>query len=113
MSIIPYEERVEYYRQWHLKHKVRRLAEKREREKRYKEEFDALMSELKSRPCTDCNRRFPPCAMDFDHVRGKKSRVVSAMRKEPIGTVKREVAKCELVCACCHRIRTHARGYRR
>ena len=27
-----------------------------------------LLDQLRDRPCADCGGRFPPCAMDFDHV---------------------------------------------
>lgn len=51
--------------------------------------------------------------MQFDHVRGEKAftighavRVVS--RIEALLT---EIEKCDVVCANCHAIRTHERGY--
>lgn len=61
------------------------------------------------RPCTDCGNVFPPECMDFDHVRGKKFRKLSAMCYYSDAILLKEVAKCELVCANCHRIRTEAR----
>lgn len=63
-------------------------------------------------PCTDCGHTFPPVAMDFDHVRGEKKYHISAMVNtllRPLDEIVAEIAKCELVCACCHRVRTQLR----
>jgi len=61
-------------------------------------------------PCHDCKRRFPHFVMDFDHVRGeKKFTIGKGTAKYSIEQLKTEVAKCDLVCANCHRIRTYTR----
>lgn len=69
-------------------------------------------------PCYDCHVLFPAICMDFDHVRGTKVRDISAMLASTSASKTRilaEIAKCELVCANCHRIRHEARrlGYTR
>lgn len=47
--------------------------------------------------------------MEFDHVKpGKKARVASLL-DHALKTIEKEISLCELVCACCHRIRTIAR----
>ncbi len=79
------------------------------RRRRSKLANQKLVRTLKSKPCTDCKKKFPPVAMDFDHVRGKKYKNISALMVYPLEVLKREVAKCELVCAVCHRIRSHKR----
>jgi hypothetical protein len=63
-----------------------------------------------SNPCSDCRNFYPYYVMDFDH-RGEKMKNVSQMRSSPLWKIKEEVAKCDLVCANCHRHRTHERGY--
>lgn len=71
----------------------------------------ALLAKCRDKPCADCGNRFPTCAMDFDHVRGEKSFTVSS---QPGATMKRllaEIAKCDVVCAVCHRIRTWNRSH--
>lgn len=62
-------------------------------------------------PCADCNRHMPHYVMDFDHVTGEKTRDVSALVAAPasIKTIQAEIEKCEVVCAICHRVRTHFR----
>jgi hypothetical protein len=67
----------------------------------------AMIRELKSVPCADCGGCFPYYVMDFDHVDGEKLDIVSSLVHR--GSVRRlvaEIAKCEVVCANCHRIRT-------
>jgi len=63
----------------------------------------------------DCGKKFPSCAMDFDHVRGKKLFGVNnaAVRHHTLAALKRELAKCELVCSNCHRVRTESRRRKR
>lgn len=49
--------------------------------------------------------------MDFDHVRGEKKYNIGSMVGRGLSPklIDEEVAKCELVCSNCHRIRTYAR----
>jgi hypothetical protein len=60
-------------------------------------------------PCMDCGKFYHYYAMDFDHVRGQKVRDISDMWGAPIEKIKEEIAKCDLVCATCHRLRTWKR----
>lgn len=71
------------------------------------------LNELKSQPCMDCGGSFPPECMDFDHVRGEKVGGVSSLFTLSRTRAVAEIAKCELVCSNCHRIRTKARRVRR
>jgi hypothetical protein len=61
--------------------------------------------------CRDCGYRAHPAALDFDHVRGDKVANVSVLvnRGFPAAAVRDEVAKCDVVCANCHRVRTATR----
>lgn len=64
----------------------------------------------KSRPCEDCGREYPPCAMDFDHVDPEtKTACVGQMAGGTISisTLMSEIRKCRLLCANCHAIKTH------
>jgi hypothetical protein len=77
-------------------------------------EWRRRMNEIKSRPCTDCANRFPPHVMDFDHMDGSEKvlNLAAMMRRNfSWSTIKAEIAKCELVCANCHRMRTYRRKY--
>ena len=48
--------------------------------------------------------------MDFDHIRGKKLHNVAWLVNVSERRLLEEIAKCDLVCANCHRIRTARRG---
>jgi hypothetical protein len=63
-----------------------------------------FVASLKNVPCADCGGMFHYCQMDFDHVRGEKLGGVSRMNTKE--AILEEVAKCEVVCANCHRERT-------
>ena len=69
------------------------------------------LRDLKTKtPCVDCGINYPYYVMDFDHVRGQKHanvmELVSTLSKKKIDE---EIAKCEIVCSNCHRIRTYMR----
>lgn len=63
-----------------------------------------------SEPCEDCHRYFPAYVMDYDH-RDPTTKIatISKITKEAktVAEVWDELDKCDLVCANCHRIRTH------
>lgn len=69
-----------------------------------------LLDIEKNKPCTDCKNKFPSVCMDFDHVRGHKVAGVSKLLARSWEVIKQEIAKCDLVCANCHRIRTMTRA---
>ncbi len=111
------EQNPTYFRDWHRRNKHRLEKQKESPEtikakgrRRYANErmwFDSL----KTGPCADCGKMFEPCVMDYDHQDGKDKCFCVGQR---IGRYSRkrllaEMAKCDLVCACCHRSRTVAR----
>jgi hypothetical protein len=63
-------------------------------------------------PCTDCGRYYPHYVMEFDHLPQyeKKFLVSLGCVQRKIDLIKAEMAKCELVCSNCHRVRSHTRG---
>ncbi len=63
---------------------------------------------LKKGPCFDCKGSFHPRQMDFDHLHGKQMNISSMILYSKV-RIDLEVAKCDLVCSCCHRIRTVSR----
>lgn len=70
-----------------------------------------IVIDLKNKPCTDCKNTYPYFVMDFDHIKGKKRFNISeaTQKYRSIPRLMEEIAKCELVCANCHRIRTYGR----
>ena len=59
--------------------------------------------------CADCGFRENVAALDFDHVRGEKLFDVGAFNGA-MEKLMAEIAKCEVVCANHHRIRTVTRA---
>lgn len=73
-----------------------------------RERLKQIVIEAKDIPCADCGVKYPSYVMDLDHVRGTKVAGVSSMVVSGYSEkrVREEIAKCEVVCANCHRIRT-------
>jgi hypothetical protein len=69
-----------------------------------------LIIEAKSKPCADCGKSYHYCVMDFDHVRGEKTGSIAKMAMQSHKILLDEIAKCDVVCANCHRLRTQFRG---
>ena len=70
----------------------------------------AYLDQEKNRPCADCGREFPSYAMDFHHREGaqKDSNLADLIKRNVSWKrLREEVAKCDVVCAVCHRIRHH------
>jgi hypothetical protein len=68
-----------------------------------------LRDELKSKPCADCSESYPPYVMDFDHKSGKEFCIAKCAGRVSRRRLLKEAAKCDVVCANCHRERTHQR----
>jgi ribosomal protein S14 len=63
-----------------------------------------------SRPCADCGRAYPYWMLDWDHLRDKKFAISKTSGKMVTRVeMDEEMSKCEVVCANCHRHRTHCR----
>ena len=63
-------------------------------------------------PCADCGRVFPHQVMQWDHKPGfeKLGDISEDFAGRTRDEVLAEIAKCDLVCANCHAIRTFSRS---
>ena len=99
-----------YDQDWYGRNEKAQKERTRLRNRRIQTENAKRVDEYKSStPCMDCGGLFPACAMDFDHRDFlSKDSPVSDLRRSANSWSKitNEIAKCDLVCACCHRIRT-------
>jgi hypothetical protein len=79
--------------------------------KAWRHRNNAWIRSLKDEPCLDCGGKFHYSAMQFDHVRGEKKFAISLAMSTTYSKerVLEEIAKCDLVCANCHAIRTWQR----
>ncbi|MDQ3062765.1 MAG: hypothetical protein M3R14_07865 [Acidobacteriota bacterium] len=75
------------------------------RNKLNEEKNRQFIIEMKNKPCADCGKTYPPYVMDFDH-KGNKSFTIGASLHNYHKKVVTEIAKCDVVCANCHRERT-------
>ncbi len=73
-----------------------------------------LIRQIKeTNPCTDCGKYYPYYVMQFDHIgTAVKSFQISNFGARSWATIEAEIAKCELVCANCHAIRSWERATR-
>ena len=107
---MPYKD-ITKRRECHKRYYLRNKQLYREKNIRRRKELINFVISLKQKPCMDCGIQYPYYVMDFDH-RNKKTKLTTISRminfhsysKEKII---KEIKKCDLVCANCHRIRTY------
>lgn len=63
--------------------------------------------DAKDVPCMDCGIKYPSYVMDFDHREDKLFDVSRGVNDYGMKKLLAEIAKCDVVCANCHRFRTH------
>jgi hypothetical protein len=68
-----------------------------------------LLEYFSQNPCADCGET-DPLVLEFDHLGDKQFNVAKGIRDRNWESVLAEIAKCEVVCANCHRRRTARRG---
>lgn len=80
------------------------------RKERLNDINEKLFDYLEQHSCIDCGES-DPVVLEFDHVRGEKSYNVSAMGWLVLSwnSLLKEIEKCEVRCANCHRRKTAER----
>jgi hypothetical protein len=96
---------------YHYAHWERHMAQIRRRSKAVLEENKRRMvAYLLAHPCVDCSEA-DIVVLEFDHLRDKTASVSALMLQgHEWARVLAEIAKCEVVCANCHRRRTARRA---
>jgi len=88
----------------------KRIRTRRRAKKKIAERIKFVDDFKTSHGCADCGYSGHPAALDFDHLPGfEKTINISILRRRwstRLSTLEAEMAKCEVVCANCHRIRT-------
>jgi|ERR1017187_1021005 hypothetical protein len=86
-----------------------------ERMKLVQAEYNEKIAQIKLESgCVDCGYNAYAVALDFDHLPGfVKLFAISGSASRSWDLVLAEIAKCEVVCSNCHRVRTMKRGYLR
>jgi hypothetical protein len=100
-----------YYAERRAHHRRRNNALKAQR---VREAQELVLAFVRAHPCVDCHET-DPVVLEFDHLGPKRAEVSTLVRRgvlEPVLVT--EIARCEVVCANCHRRRTAKRqGWRR
>lgn len=106
-----------YYREYYAKNRDRELEKYRRYRKRHEAErkdFELQRRELIAAykiaaGCIDCGYSLHPAALDFDHRNpAEKSGNVGHLIFGNLDRLMAEIAKCDVRCANCHRIRSQA-----
>jgi hypothetical protein len=95
-------------KEWRRLNPEKARQKAREGQKKVRARCRQIMDDAKQVPCMDCGKSFDPVCMDFDHRPGTQ-KSCDQMLHVPLSKLKEEMAKCDVVCACCHRLRTKNR----
>jgi hypothetical protein len=73
--------------------------------------YEQIYTYLLAHPCVDCGTT-DIRLLEFDHIEGQKINTISRMLAQKFSwpAISAEIAKCEVRCANCHRIKTDERG---
>lgn len=99
-------------RKWRTENKDKINKQKKIHRLKFIKKVLKYIDSIKKGPCMDCNQSFPIKCMDFDHRPGEiKHKNITAYKSgnSSMKVIKREIAKCDLVCGNCHRLRTFSR----
>lgn len=102
-----------YRREHYQRNRAKYIGKARRWNAKQKEALVRFLREyLVEHPCVDCGETRLP-TLDFDHVRGKKWMTIAQMlhNRYSVAAVKAEIAKCDVRCANCHRVRTTKKGW--
>ncbi len=99
-----------YGKEHYAANKQRYIDQAAERKRRVgRERWAYLIDFFAANPCSDCGET-DPLVLEFDHLEDKAFDISQGLISRPWTVVLDEVAKCDVVCANCHRRRTAQRG---
>ncbi|HUF85627.1 MAG TPA: hypothetical protein VMQ81_13675 [Acidimicrobiia bacterium] len=102
--------RAEYGREHYEANRQRYIDQARRRKEEVRAiNYELLIRFLRSHPCVDCGED-DVMVLEFDHVAEKSFQITAAITHRSWSDIVVEIAKCEVVCANCHRRRTAQRG---
>lgn len=101
-------------RKWsRIKGDVDQMSRLAERARRQRVRRRKWLSEIKlASGCVDCGYNANAAALDFDHISGVKAFTIGPALTYSKARLLEEIAKCEVRCANCHRVRTYDRAGR-
>jgi hypothetical protein len=102
--------RAAYKHEHYAVHRERYIAKALLRKQTVVAERAAYLVEFfRERPCLDCGE-IDPLVLEFDHLGNKSFNIAHGLRDRNWQVVLDEIAKCDVVCANCHRRRTALRA---
>lgn len=107
--------RKEYAHKWYLENSdLQKSRARKSDKKRVMHVRENIISYLKLHPCVDCGEN-DPVVLEFDHLRDKEFNIGEALTlRLSWSRVEKELLKCEVRCANCHRRKTaRERGWYR
>lgn len=111
MFYVATEERQTFRRGYRVRNECRLCQRERNAVSR-KPRRDYIVAVKLANGCADCGLKSPhPEIYDFDHLPGSKKKwnIALLINKGTMDQLVAEIAKCEVVCSNCHRIRTSSR----
>jgi hypothetical protein len=103
--------RADYKREHYAANRSRYVAQAQARKRALAvQRAEYLVEYFRSQPCVDCGES-DPVVLEFDHCDSDKTfTICKGLRDHDWQSVLDEMAKCDVVCANCHRRRTARRG---
>lgn len=103
----------EYSKEYYKNNKQTYIEKTKKRNQRISDENRTrLFAYLSQHPCIDCGHT-DIRVLEFDHVRGNKLNNIAWMVGKGLSwsTIEAEIAKCEVRCANCHRIKESGKNH--
>jgi hypothetical protein len=103
----------EYQAKWYSENRDKQKTRVREKNNKYNtQKREYVWNYMLEHPCVECGET-DPRVLTFDHVDpADKKYTIASMRSYPLTSVKREIAKCRVLCANCHMRHTYSqRGW--
>lgn len=95
-----------YLRSHYERNKKYYLVKAQKRNQRIRREMrNYVWNYLGNHPCVDCGEK-DSIVLEFDHIKDKLFTISSVGRDKKLPEVRKEIEKCEVRCANCHRRKT-------
>ena len=101
------EQKREYQARWYQKHRQEHILRTANRRRLYKTQVrDFLIEYLSGHPCSTCGEK-DMVVLEFDHLGKKKDNISTLIQQgDPLDVIKKEIVRCQVLCANCHRRKT-------
>lgn len=76
---------------------------------RYKTNTEWMRNYKVEQGCADCGYDSHHAGLEFDHIMPRLRGTVANQMGKSLNVIQEEIARCEVVCATCHSIRTWKR----